>query len=177
MYRIAKGLVKISIPSEMNRNTVIWSMIPPPSMETMIATSAPIANQIVVNPTVTISMMMSMIIAASHTIVYVMIPPPFLIRKPVCLPLSCGRKNIVPDKYTLPHNLDSHNGFCVNAVIFVLKYILLDKTLPISLQFILKSFCLIIPAGKHFWTESSINTLLYHTASKLWFCFCNFLFD
>ena len=51
------------------------------SIATIVATNAPTANQIVVSPTVTISISMSMIIATSQTIASSIIHPPFFLQE------------------------------------------------------------------------------------------------
>ena len=71
MYLMAKGLVKTNIPNETAKNTATCKSHPPPSEDTKIATSAPIANHIVVSPTVTISITINIIIAASQIIAFI----------------------------------------------------------------------------------------------------------
>ena len=67
-YFIAIGLVKNSNTAETTAAMMICSQTGPPRAATRIATRAPPANQIVVSPSVKISITTSMIRIASHTI-------------------------------------------------------------------------------------------------------------
>ena len=71
MYFTTNGLVNISMPKDTIKNTITCKNTLPQNDDTITAASAPIANQIVVSPTVTISITISIIIAASHTIAFI----------------------------------------------------------------------------------------------------------